>query len=56
MPHIMVKQTSLDHLKFWQLWAVGDKLISNSVVVGHRVVFLDQAKVRDVCYSLWFIP
>ena len=52
----MVKQTSLGHLKCWPLWAVDDKLISISAVVGHRVIFLDQAKGQDVRYSLGFIP
>ena len=33
-----------------------DKLISISAVVGHRVIFLDQAKGQDVCYSLGVIP
>ena len=52
----MVKQASLSHLKLWPLWVVNDKLISISAVVGHRVVFLDQAKVQDVRYSLEVIP
>ena len=38
------------------MWAVDDKLISISAVVGHRVIFLDQAKGQDVCYSLGVIP
>ena len=33
-----------------------DKLISISDVVVHRVIFLDQAKVQDVIYSLGVIP
>ena len=52
----MVKQTSLGHLKCWLLWAVDDKLISILDVVGHRVIFLDQAKGRDVRYTLGVIP
>ena len=52
----MVKQTSLGHLKCWPLWAVDDKIISISAVVGHRVIFLDQAKGQDVPYSLGVIP
>ena len=52
----MVKQTSLGHLKYLPLWAVDDKLISISAVIGHRVIFLDQAKGQDVCYSLGVIP
>ena len=52
----MVKQTSLGHLKCWPLWAMDDKLVSISAVVGHRVIFLDQAKEQDVCYSLGVIP
>ena len=52
----MVKQTSLGHLKCFPLWAVDDKLISISAVIGHRVIFLDQAKGHDVLYSLGVIP
>ena len=52
----MVRQTSLGHIKCWPLWAVDDKLISILAVVGHRVIFLDQAKGQDVCYSLGVIP
>ena len=52
----MVKYTSLVHLKFWPMWAVDDKLISVLAVVGHRVIFLDQAKGQDVSYSLGVIP
>ena len=33
-----------------------EKLISISDVVGHRVIFMDQAKVQDVSYSLGVIP
>ena len=44
----MVKHTSLGHLKCWSLWAVDDKLISISAVVGHRVIFLELAKGQDV--------
>ena len=35
---------------------VDDKLISISAVIGHRVIFLNQAKVQDVSYSLEVIP
>ena len=52
----MVKQTSIGHLKCWPLWDVDDKLISISAVVGHRVIFMDQAKGQDVSYSLGVIP
>ena len=52
----MVKKTSLGHLKCWTLLAVDDKLISILAVIGHRVIFLDQAKGQDVCYSLGVIP
>ena len=52
----MVKQTSLGHLKCWPLWAVDEKLISISAVVGHMVIFLDQDKEQDVRYSLGVIP
>ena len=52
----MVKQTSLGHLKCWPLWAVDDKLISLSAVVGHRVIFPDQAKGQDGSSSLRLIP
>ena len=52
----MVKQTSLGHLKCWNLWAVYDKLISILDYVGHRVIFMDQAEGKDVIYSLGVIP
>ena len=52
VPHIIVKQTSLGHLKCWPLWAEDDKLISISAVIVHGVIFLDQAKGQDVCYPL----
>ena len=52
----MVKQTSLGHLKCWPLWAVDDKLISISSVVGHRAIFMDQDKGQDVRYYLGVIP
>ena len=52
----MIKQTSLGHLKCWTLWAVDEKLISILAVVGHKVIFLDQAKGQDVSYSLGVIP
>ena len=52
----MIENTSLSHLECWPLWAVNEKLISISAVIGHRVIFLDQAKGQDVCYSLWVIP
>ena len=39
VPHIMIKQTSLGHLKCWPLWDVDYKLISILAVVGHRVIF-----------------
>ena len=52
----MIENTSLGNLEFWPLWAVNDKLISISSVIGHRVIFMDQAKVQDVCYSLGVIP
>ena len=32
-----------------------DKLISISAVVGHKVIFLDQANGQDVIYSLGVI-
>ena len=52
----MVKHSSLGHLKCWPLWAVDDKIISISAVVGHSVIFMDQAKGQDVCCSLGVIP
>ena len=52
----MVKQTSLGHLKCWLLCSVDEKLISISDFLGYRVIFLDQAKRRDVSYSLAVIP
>ena len=51
----MVKQNSLGHLKCWPLWDVYAKIISISDVVGHRMIFLDQAKGQDVCYYLGVI-
>ena len=51
----MIEKTSLGHLEFWPLWAVNDKLITISAVIGHRVIFLDQAKGQYVCYSLGVI-
>ena len=54
--NIMVKNNTLGHLKFWPLWDVDDKIISISAVVGHRVIFLDQAKGQDVRYFLGVIP
>ena len=52
----MIEKTSLGHLEFWPLWAVNEKIISISDSIGHRVIFLYQAKVQDVCYSLGVIP
>ena len=52
----MVKQTSIGHLKCWLLWAVDDKLISISDVVGNKMIFLHQAKGQDISYSLGVIP
>ena len=46
----MLKQTSLGHIKCWPLWDVDDKTISVLDAVGHKVIFLDQAKVKDVSY------
>ena len=43
----MVIHTSLGHLKYWPLRAMDDKLISILAVVGHRVIFMDQAKGKD---------
>ena len=48
----MVNYTSLGHLKCCPLWAVDDKLISISAVVGHRMIFLEQTKGQDFRYSL----
>ena len=44
----MIEKTSLVHLECWPLWAVNNKLVSVSAVIGHRVIFLDQAKGKDV--------
>ena len=52
----MVKQTILGHLQCWPLWAVNDKLISIYVVIGHRVIFLDQAEGQDFIYYPEVIP
>ena len=52
----MVKQTNIGNLKCWPLCDVDDKLIYILAVVGHRVIFLDQAKGQDVSYSLGVIP
>ena len=51
----MVKHTSLGHLKCWLLWAVDDKLIPILSVVGHRVIFLDQAKGQERIIISWYI-
>ena len=51
----MVKQTSLSNIKRWPMWDVDNKLVSILAVVGYRVIFLDQAKVQDVRYSLGVI-
>ena len=51
----MIKKTSLGFLECWPLWAVNEKLISILAVIGHRVIFLEQAKGQDVCYSLGVI-
>ena len=56
MPHIMVKQTSLVHLKYWPLWSVDEKFVSISAVVGHRLIFLDQFNGNYVRYSVGVIP
>ena len=42
----MIENTSLSHLEFWPLWAVNDKLISISAVVGHRVIFWTSPRDR----------
>ena len=34
---------------------MNDKLISILAVIGHRMIFLDQAKGQDVCYYLGVI-
>ena len=52
----MVKHTSLGHLKCWPLWSVDDKIVSILDVVGHKVIFLDQAEGKGVIYSLGVIP
>ena len=52
----MVKQTSLDHPKCLPMWVVDDELITILAVIGHRVIFLDQAKGQDVSYSIGVIP
>ena len=46
----------LVHIECCLLWAVNDKLISILAVIGHRVLFMEQAKGQDVCYSLGVIP
>ena len=51
----MVKQAILGHIKCWSMWAVDEKLISVLAVVGHKVIFLDQAEGQDVSYSLGVI-
>ena len=52
VPHIMVKHTSLGHIKCWPLCSVDEKLIFILAVVGHRVIFMDQSKGQYVSYSL----
>ena len=51
----MLKQTSLGYLKCWPLLDADDKLIYILAVVGHRIIFLDQAKVQYVSYYLGVI-
>ena len=38
------------------MWDVDDKLIPVLAVVGHKVIFLDQAEGQDVRYSIEVIP
>ena len=52
----MVKQTSLGNIKCWHLWDVDEKIISILAVVGHRVIFIDQAEGKDVRYYLGVLP
>ena len=52
----MVKHTRLGHLKCFLLWDLDDKLIYILAVVGHKVIFMDQAEGKDVSYSLGVIP
>ena len=52
----MIEKNSLGHHACWPLWAVNEKIISISDVIGHRVIFLDQAKGQDVRYYLGVIP
>ena len=52
----MVEHTSLCYLKCWPMWVVDNKPISILAVVGHRVIFLDQAEEQVVSYSLGVIP
>ena len=56
VPHIIIKQTSLVHIKCWPMLAVEKKLISIFDVVGHKMILIDQAEGKDVSYSLGFIP
>ena len=56
VPYIMIKKTSLGNIECWPLWDLDDKIIFISAIIGHRVIFLDQAKVQDVCYFLGVIP
>ena len=51
----MIEKTRLGHLECLLLWAVNDKLTSILAVMGHRVIFIEQAKGQDVCYSLGVI-
>ena len=51
----MVKKAILGSLKCLPLWDVDDKLISILVVVGHKMIFLDQAEGQDVRYFLGVI-
>ena len=44
VPQIMVKYTSLGHLKCWPLWAVDDKIVSILAVVGHTVFLWTRPK------------
>ena len=56
VPHTMVKQTWLVHLKWWPLLAADDKTISILAVVGQKVIFLDKTEEEDVSYSVGIIP
>ena len=42
VPHIMVEETSLGHIKCWSLWYMNEKFIPTLNIISHYIVFLHQ--------------